>query len=183
MSSIFYIADWHYNHANILTYDNRPFQNLSDMNAALVERWNFTVSKGDLVYVLGDMFWCKEDEAVPVLQSLHGQKILICGNHDQHRTTAFKDCFAGIYDYREITDHKRHVILCHYPMICYKNRECGWYHLYGHVHNSAEYQVVRQAAEAIRNIGFKCQLFNVGYMMPWMAYTPRTLDEILAHAE
>ena len=26
----------------------------------------------------------------------------------------------------------------------------------------------------------KCQMFNVGAMMPWMDYTPRTLDEIIA---
>lgn len=25
-----------------------------------------------------------------------------------------------------------------------------------------------------------CQMFNVGAMMPWMDYTPRTLDEIIA---
>lgn len=25
-----------------------------------------------------------------------------------------------------------------------------------------------------------CQMFNVGVMMPWMDYTPRTLDEIIA---
>ena len=25
-----------------------------------------------------------------------------------------------------------------------------------------------------------CQMYNVGAMMPWMDYTPRTLDEILA---
>jgi hypothetical protein len=25
-----------------------------------------------------------------------------------------------------------------------------------------------------------CQMFNVGAMMPWMDYTPRMLDEIIA---
>ena len=28
-----------------------------------------------------------------------------------------------------------------------------------------------------------CQMFNVGAMMPWMAYTPRTFDEIVTGAQ
>lgn len=28
--------------------------------------------------------------------------------------------------------------------------------------------------------GHPCQMYNVGAMMPWMDYTPRTLDEIVA---
>lgn len=44
MSKKFYIADWHYGHANIMAYDNRPFTWVDDMNKALVERWNRVVS-------------------------------------------------------------------------------------------------------------------------------------------
>ena len=51
MSKKFYIADWHYGHANIMAYDNRPFTWVDDMNKALVERWNRVVSPGDIVYV------------------------------------------------------------------------------------------------------------------------------------
>lgn len=51
MSKKFYIADWHYGHANIMAYDNRPFTWVDDMNKALVERWNRVVSPGDIVYM------------------------------------------------------------------------------------------------------------------------------------
>lgn len=54
---IFYIADWHYNHSNILAYDNRPFTTVEEMNTALADRWNAAVTPADTVYVLGDMFW------------------------------------------------------------------------------------------------------------------------------
>ena len=30
--------------------------------------------------------------------------------------------------------------------------------------------------------GKKCAMYNVGVMMPWMDYTPRTLDQILRGA-
>ena len=29
----------------------------------------------------------------------------------------------------------------------------------------------------------QCQMYNVGCMMPYMGYTPRTLDEIIAGAK
>ena len=34
------------------------------------------VKDGDKVYILGDMFWCKGSDAVPVLKELKGQKFL-----------------------------------------------------------------------------------------------------------
>ena len=59
----FYISDWHYGHANVIAFDNRPFKSLLEMDEALVDRWNAVVSPGDIVYVLGDMFWCKAQDA------------------------------------------------------------------------------------------------------------------------
>lgn len=79
----FYISDWHYGHANVIAFDNRPFKSLLEMDEALVDRWNAVVSPGDIVYVLGDMFWCKAQDAIPILRSLKGQKFLIKGNHDR----------------------------------------------------------------------------------------------------
>ena len=176
---IFYIADWHYNHANILSYDNRPFKTVEEMDAALVERWNATVTSADTVYVLGDMFWGGETKAVPVLDSLNGKKILIKGNHDRCKNTEFRKRFDQISGYLEITDGDRHVVLCHYPMPCFKNHFHGWYHLYGHVHNSFEANMMEHDRMLLEDLYCrKSNMFNVGAMMPWMDYTPRTLDEI-----
>ena len=176
---IFYIADWHYNHANILSYDNRPCKTVEEMDAALVERWNATVTSADTVYVLGDMFWGGETKAVPVLDSLNGKKILIKGNHDRCKNTEFRKRFDQISGYLEITDGDRHVVLCHYPMPCFKNHFHGWYHLYGHVHNSFEANMMEHDRMLLEDLYCrKCNMFNVGAMMPWMDYTPRTLDEI-----
>ena len=176
---IFYIADWHYNHANILSYDNRTFKTVEEMDAALVERWNATVTSADTVYVLGDMFWGGETKAVPVLDSLNGKKILIKGNHDRCKNTEFRKRFDQISGYLEITDGDRHVVLCHYPMPCFKNHFHGWYHLYGHVHNSFEANMMEHDRMLLEDLYCrKCNMFNVGAMMPWMDYTPRTLDEI-----
>lgn len=176
----FYISDWHYGHKNILSYDNRPFKTIDEMNNALIERWNGVVSKQDDVYVLGDMFWCAEEMAVDVLRSLNGFKVLICGNHDRCTNRNFRDQFTVIHDYMEIVDNDRHVVLSHYPIPCFKNHFHGWYHLYGHVHNSFEANMMEHDKFLMQELyGHPCNMFNVGAMMPWMDYTPRTLEQIV----
>ena len=117
----YYIADWHYDHTNILNFDNRPFKTCEEMNRELIRRWNAVVKPGDSVYVLGDMFWCKGDDAVSVLKQLNGNKYLIKGNHDRCHDSQFVRSFASIKDYMEIEDNGRKVVLSHYPIPCFKN--------------------------------------------------------------
>ena len=180
MSKKFYISDWHYGHANCIAFDNRPFPDVKTMNEMLISNWNNAVSPGDVVYVLGDMFWCKQAEAMPVLEKLNGTKFLIKGNHDRCNDGAFVKQFAKVTEYLEVKDGDRHVVLCHYPIVCFKNHYHGWYHLYGHVHNSFEYNMMEHDRYLMRELYEKpCNMFNVGAMMPYMDYTPRTLDEIL----
>lgn len=179
---IYYIADWHYNHKNIIDIDDRPFADVHNMNRTLVQNWQDTVTKSDLVYILGDMFWGSETRAIPVLDQLPGEKVLIKGNHDAAKDPAFRARFLDIQDYMEIQDGDRHVVLCHYPMPCFKNHYYGWYHLYGHVHSGFEANIIRHESEVITALYDKPHnMFNAGAMMPWMGYTPRTLDHIITH--
>lgn len=104
MNKKFYIADWHYGHANIMAFDNRPFKTLEEMNETLVERWNSVVSAGDIVYVLGDMFWCNADKSMPILDELNGQKFLIKGNHDRCNDNRFLKKFVKVTEYLEVED-------------------------------------------------------------------------------
>lgn len=180
MPKTFYIADWHYGHKNILAYDNRPFRTIEEMNAELVKRWNDTVSPEDTVYILGDMFWCKTSEAIRVLDFMHGKKILIRGNHDRCKDAEFAKRFVKIADYLEIEDNGRHIVLCHYPIPCFRSHYHGWYHLYGHVHNSFEWNMMEHDRFLMEDLYEKpCLMYNVGAMIPYMDYTPRTLDEIV----
>ena len=177
---IFYIADWHYGHANCIHFDNRPFLSCEEMNKELIRRWNAVVGEEDHVYVLGDMFWCKTTEAIPVLQQLNGVKTLIKGNHDRCNDSAFKSCFDIIKNYHELDDNGRNVVLSHYPIPCFKNHFYGWYHLYGHVHTSFEHDMMMHDRFLMENLYSKqCNMYNVGAMLPYMNYTPRTLDEIV----
>ena len=176
----FYIADWHYGHANCIGFDNRPFIDVNEMNRELVNRWNNVVSAGDLVYVLGDMFWTKTSDTIPVLDSLNGQKFLVKGNHDRVKDAQLAKRFVKIDDYVEIEDGGNNIVLSHYPIPCFKNHFYGWYHLYGHVHSSFEWNMMEHTRYQMEALYDKqCNMYNVGAMMPWVNYTPRTLDEIV----
>ena len=181
MSKKFYIADWHYDHANCIGFDNRPFTSVEEMNAELIRRWNSAVGNGDFVYVLGDMFWCNTKKAAPILKQLNGQKILIKGNHDRFHDPNFEKLFVKITDYLEVEDEGEKIVLCHYPIPCFKNHFYGWIHFYGHVHNSFEHNMMCHQRFLMENLYEKqCNMVNVGAMMPWMDYTPRTKQEILS---
>lgn len=186
--AIYYISDLHFGHKDIILFDHRPFADTVQMEEVMVMYWNATVRPGDTVYILGDFCWGKKDEWLRLIRKLSGQKVLIQGNHDlQSYPAELKKEFVGIYDYKEITDNGRHVIMSHYPIMFYKHsNDPNYYMLCGHVHKTPENDhLERWKAElkrnAARGIHFanRGQIFNVGAMMPWMNYCPRTLDEIL----
>ena len=52
---IYFIADTHFNHANIIKYCNRPFKNTDEMNKYIIRKWNSVVKETDTVYHLGDV--------------------------------------------------------------------------------------------------------------------------------
>lgn len=52
MAKNYYIADLHLNHENVIRFDNRPFENVADMNVRLLENWNNRVTEEDGLYVL-----------------------------------------------------------------------------------------------------------------------------------
>ncbi|MBO5969965.1 MAG: metallophosphoesterase family protein [Clostridia bacterium] len=180
MAKILYIADWHYGHEHIIAFDGRPFLSAEEMNQTLVDRWNSAVAPEDTVFCAGDMFWCNSKEAVSVLDKLNGSIYLVKGNHDRCNDSQFKKRFAGISEYMEIKDGGRDVVLCHYPIPCFKNHYYGWYHLYGHVHSSFEWNMMETVRrQMIELYDIPCNMYNVGAMMRYMEYTPRTLDEIV----
>jgi calcineurin-like phosphoesterase family protein len=180
MSNNFYISDLHFGHANCLAFDNRPFKSIEHHDAELIRRWNSVVHPGDTVYILGDMFWCKATEAIEILKQLNGQKILTKGNHDRCHDINFKKCFVKICEYEEVEDDGDKIVLCHYPIPCFKNHFYDWLHFYGHVHTSFEYNMMQHNRYLMESLYDKsCRMYNVGAMLPYMDYTPRTKQEIL----
>lgn len=175
----FYIADTHFAHKNILAFDGRPFKSVEAMDEEMISRWNKAVTPEDRVYILGDFHWGKEDEWLKILPRLNGQKTLIQGNHDinPQKTRRY---FADVKEYKVIDDNGRKIVLSHYPIPCFRNHFYGWYHLYGHVHTSFEWNMMEHNRYLFEELYSRpCEMYNVGAMLPYMDYTPRTLDEII----
>lgn len=55
MSNLFFIADLHFGHKNILSYDNRPFIDIETHDKHIINKWNETVGYDDEVWILGDV--------------------------------------------------------------------------------------------------------------------------------
>lgn len=183
----YYLSDLHLSHKNIINFDNRPYFSVEEMNKSLIDNWNNKVHKNDNVFILGDFCWGKEDEWIEFLNQLKGVKTLVRGNHDlKQMSSTCRKLFADVKDYKEIYDNGRRVIMCHYPILCYKQSYSPKnYMLFGHVHNRTQESVFVEKwiddikANCTENFHNKAQIINVGCMMPWMNYTPQTLDEII----
>ncbi len=137
---IYYIADPHFGHANIINLCNRPFENVDEMDEIMIENWNRRVHGNDRVYVLGDMFYhCEPDRVIEILERLKGKKTLIVGNHDGSwmAKVPAKDYFEQIELAMEVWD--THICtLCHYPMLSWRKQN-KTYMIYGHIHDNIEF--------------------------------------------
>lgn len=183
MGDIRFISDLHFGHGNIIKYDKRPFSNVEEHNSALIERWQ-EVKPNDDVWILGDISWYNVDRTVEIFQQLPGRKHLCVGNHDHSllKSNRLTSQFVEICDYKELKDQTYGgIILSHYPMPFFNRHFYGWVHLYGHVHNTFEWKLAEQYRKEIETeYGHNCEMINVGCMMPWMDYTPRTIEEIMS---
>ena len=85
---IYFTADTHFGHENVIRFCDRPFSSANEMDEAMIANWNARVKGDDTVYVLGDMFF-RSTNAETILQRLKGKKRLIVGNHDGSWTVSY----------------------------------------------------------------------------------------------
>lgn len=130
---IFFTADTHFNHANIIKYCNRPFQDVNEMNTEIVERWNKIVKENDLIYHLGDFAW---SNSLYFIKQLNGHIHIIFGNHDKD-ARKYKSSFQRYSDFGfELKEKDHHIVLCHYAMKVWNRSHFNSWHLYGHSHGT-----------------------------------------------
>jgi len=175
----YYISDLHFGHANVIKFDPRPFQSLKEMHQTIINNWNAVITPEDDVYILGDFAW-KEQIGIEIISQLVGRKYLIKGNHDKptEELTAY---FEWVKDYAMIRDCNSKVVLCHYPIAHWNHQYRNSVHLYGHVHNTQDYELFQQYGNLCREKNIPFLAYNVGCMMPYMDYTPRTLQQIISN--
>lgn len=180
-----YISDLHFFHKNIIRYDNRPWQDPGTMNSEMIQIWNEHVDPTDVVYILGDVVWSKKvEDWIDILGKLNGLKIIIKGNHDRSQILnklVEKDIIKSWSHQEIVNDKDRFVVLNHSPMPFFVNmHHDNYHHLYGHVHISFDYQIVKHVRKQIEELYLHpIRMYNVGCMIRGIDYIPRTLDEII----
>lgn len=140
MGNIFFTADLHLGHANIIKHCNRPFANVDEMDEGLIKNWNSVVARGDLVYLLGDFAMPEKQPNVPSMKiyaryfhQLNGKKVLVKGNHD-HMSQEMYNHFTDVHDLKDMRIDRQFMTLCHYPMKSWNRSFHGAYQFFGHVH-------------------------------------------------
>ena len=130
------IADTHFGHANIIEYEKRPFDTVEEMDEKLIELWNSTVGKDDLIYVLGDFTLSRRLCVIESLvKRLHGRKILIMGNHDTRKPKDYIQCGFEVATRKPMMVEPG-VILMHEPFDTPEYIASNYIYFYGHVHNN-----------------------------------------------
>jgi calcineurin-like phosphoesterase family protein len=137
---IYFTSDLHLGHKNIIKLCDRPFASLEDMDETLVANWNQVVTNGDTIYIIGDLMFRTQTHPADVLKRLKGKKHLILGNHDRSwlNKVDATDFFKSVESYTEISDGKRKLALCHYPMMSWGGTGKGSYLIHGHIHNNRD---------------------------------------------
>jgi calcineurin-like phosphoesterase family protein len=165
------IGDPHFTHEGMCRFTNfdgakmRPWDNVRDMDEALVANWNAVVAPEDRVYVMGDLAMNKR--GATVVARCHGRKVLIKGNHDEEKL-AF---YAGLFDDVRAVDARkefgRKFVMTHVPL----HPSCldRWgLNIHGHLHANTI-----KLPDGTRDPRYVC------VSVEQIAYTPKLLEQVL----
>jgi len=161
---IFFTSDAHLGHANVIKLCSRPFSSVEEMDEVIISNWNERVRKNDTVYILGDLIFRAQKPPEEYLSRLKGKKHLIMGNHDKHwiRKVDLSAFFESVSTLDSISDGKRKLVLCHYPLMTWGGANRGAVHVYGHIHanKNGEYWPLLQTMENALNAGMDIHNFR-----------------------
>lgn len=158
MFKIFFTADPHFGHKNILTLCSRKFNFIEEHDEALISAYNNTVSTSDHLYILGDLGFHKDiDNLRKILLKIKCRNLhIIKGNHDnkQHLVKVKRrTCYADVKEMQTVRKGDKSIFCCHYPMREWAGFWRGHYSAYGHVHGTLQ-PYEKSMDVGVDNIGF-----------------------------
>ena len=159
---VYFTADLHLGHSNIIRLCDRPFSSVDEMDVTLIRNWNNTVTHRDEVYILGDFTMKPAAEAHDYLAALHGRKFFIRGNHDRflNNFEPYEKDLEWIKDYFVLRYEGKKFVLFHYPIAEWQDYYHGAIHLFGHIHLSPESASRVDRSGRTLNVGVDCHGFR-----------------------
>lgn len=140
---VYFTADMHLGHENIIKYCNRPFESAEAMDSELIDNWNELVRPTDVVYHVGDFTLRSRKWALSYIERLNGYIRFVPGSHDRWLSQQLppSDRFEVLPPLVTI-EYKRYendadsqlIVLCHYAMKTWDRQHYGSWNLYGHSH-------------------------------------------------
>lgn len=176
---IWFTADIHAFHKNILKHcpERQKICGAKDENDVeawdkwMIEKWNSTISKKDMVYILGDFAFGSPESVRKLLDKLHGKKFLILGNHDKS-SEHLDNYFVQITQQKLVTfkksnfdflDEDFQVFMCHYPMVTWASKHYGVVNAHGHCHGRLD--DYNEASTDLRvDVGIDGKLANFNFI-------------------
>jgi calcineurin-like phosphoesterase family protein len=134
MPAVFLVSDTHFGHTGVCRFTRndsvtklRPWDSPEEMDEAMVKAWNERVRPTDKVYHLGDVVINRK--ALPILNRLNGDKVLIRGNHDIFKDEDYIPYFRSLRGYHVMNG----MILSHIPVHTDSLGRFG-VNIHGHTH-------------------------------------------------
>ena len=91
---IYLTSDLHFRHQKDFLFAPRGFDNVWDMNKAIIKNWNSIIKPEDEVYVLGDLVLGNTSDGLECVRQLVGKIHIVRGNHDTDtRWELYKDLY------------------------------------------------------------------------------------------
>ena len=178
----YFISDTHFNHKNIIKYCNRPFRDVEEMNRALIENWNNTVTDFDTVFHLGDVALTNESSMKELIPKLKGKKILIRGNHDKKSEEFFRKVGFGFVPENPLKLSSKRLILSHKPL---KDTEIpdGYVNVHGHIHNNSLHKANLTTNEIEYPEDLYSEKLHINVSADAIGFKPISLEEVLKKIE
>lgn len=165
MSSIYITSDHHFFHRNIIKYCNRPFDGLKEMHDAMIENWNKTIGKNDIVYHLGDFCLGSKQRMESILVKLRGQIYLCIGSHDKTAAKYFQ-YFAMVKE-SFFLNVGPGIFMAHHCHKIWPKSHYDSYHCFGHSHGGMDLYAENEG-----------KLLDVG--VDSHDFTPWHIDEVIS---
>ena len=135
---IWFTSDTHFGHANVLKFSERPWDDVDDMNHALIKNINACVEPSDELYILGDFsFKLTVQQAYELRKLIRCKKIhLVHGNHDKDwRQPEVANAFIVEPPIKVLKVDGVKIVMSHYPMADWQSMGHGSWHIHGHIHS------------------------------------------------